>query len=82
MHETHLIEPVIKGISEHASKEGARSVTKVKLKVGNLVCVREDSFRETFAVLAKGTMLENAELELTFFPGSRVEVLSFDISEE
>ena len=79
MHETHLIEPVIKGISEHARKEGAGSVSKVRLKVGALTCVREDSFRETFGVLAKGTVLENAELEITFFPGSRVEVVSFDI---
>jgi hydrogenase nickel insertion protein HypA len=79
MHESHLIEPVIKGISEHAEKEGAKSVGKVRLKVGSLTCVKEDSFKETFAVLAKGTILENAELEITFFPGSRVEVVSFDI---
>jgi len=79
MHESHLIEPVIKGISEHAKKEGGHSVSKVRLKVGTLTCVREDSFRETFAVLAKGTILENAELEITSFPGSRVEVVSFDM---
>jgi len=79
MHESHLIEPVIKGISEHAKKEGAQSVSKVRLKVGDLTCVKEDSFRETFSVLSKGTILENAELEITFFPGSRIEVISFDM---
>jgi hydrogenase nickel incorporation protein HypA/HybF len=79
MHETHLIEPVIRGISEHAKKEGAKAVTKVHLKVGALLGTREESLQETFAVLTKGTILENAELELTFFPGSRVEVISFDI---
>lgn len=79
MHESHLIEPIIKGISEHAQKEGAKLVTKVRLKVGELTGVKEDSFRETFAILAKGTVLENAELELTFSPGSRIEVISFDI---
>lgn len=79
MHETHLIEPIIKGISQHAQKEGARSVTKVRLKIGELTGVKEDTFRETFLVLAKATMLENAELELTFFPGTRIEVISFDV---
>ena len=79
MHETHLIEPVIKGISEHAAKEGAKAVSKVRLKVGDLTCVKEESFRETFSVLAKGTILEKAELEISFFPGSRIEVVSFDV---
>ncbi len=79
MHETHLIEPVIKGISEHAKKEGAKSVSKVRLKIGEFTGVKEDSFKETFSVLAKGSMLENAEIELTFFPGSRIEVISFDV---
>ncbi|NQT32654.1 MAG: hydrogenase maturation nickel metallochaperone HypA [Candidatus Omnitrophica bacterium] len=81
MHETHLIQPVIDGISEHAKKEGAKAVNKVRLKIGNLTGVKEDSFRETFFVLAKGTILENAELEITPFPGTRVEVVSFDIDE-
>jgi hydrogenase nickel incorporation protein HypA/HybF len=79
MHETHLIEPIIKGIAEHAQKEGARRVTKVRLKVGALTGSKEDSFKETFAVLAKGTLLEGAELEITLFPGMIVQVLSFDL---
>ena len=79
MHETHLIEPILKGISEHAKKEGAKSVTKVRLKVGELTGVKESSFKETFTVLSKGTILEDADLELTFFPGTKIEVISFDI---
>lgn len=79
MHESHLIEPIIKGISEHAKKEGASLVTKVKLKVGELTGVKEESFRETFSMLAKGTVLENAELEITFFPGTIIQVISFDV---
>jgi hydrogenase nickel incorporation protein HypA/HybF len=79
MHETHLIEPIVKGISDHAKKEGASSVSKVRLKIGQLLGVKEDSFKETFKVLTKDTMLRGAELELTFFPGTRIEVLSFDV---
>lgn len=79
MHETHLIQPIIDGIAEHAKKEGAEAVSKVRLKVGTFTGAGETSFKETFLTLAKGTILEGAELELTFFPGSRVEVISFDI---
>ena len=79
MHESHLINPVIKGVSEHAKQEGAKKVTKLRLKIGQLTGVKKDSFKETFLVLAKGTILENAELELNFFPGTRIEVVSFDV---
>ena len=79
MHETHLIEPIIKGIAEHAQQQGAQSVVKVRLKIGILNGVKEKSFKETFAVLSKGTILEGAEFELTFFPGSHMQVLSFDV---
>ena len=79
MHETHMIEPVIKGILEHSKKESAKSVTKVHLKVGYLLGVKEESFKETFQMLSQGTLLEKAQLELTFFPGTRIEVISFDI---
>lgn len=79
MHESHLIEPVIKGISEHAAREGAKHVSKVRLKVGMLTGVKEDSFRQTFKILAKETVLENARLEITFFPGSSIQVISFDV---
>ncbi len=79
MHESHLIEPIIKGISEHAQKEGAKKVTKIKIKIGDLNCIKEESFKETFGVLAKGTILENAELDIILFPGSVVQVISFDV---
>jgi len=79
MHESHLIEPIIKGIAGHAKKENAKKVSKVRLKVGVLTGVKEDSFKETFRTLAVGTLLENAELEITFFQSSRIEVVSFDV---
>ena len=79
MHETHLIEPIIKGIAEHAKKEGAKAVTKICIKVGQLTGVKEESFKETFSVLSKNTLLENAKLEIIFFPGTIIQVISFDV---
>ena len=78
MHETHLINPIVKGISEHAKEQGAKRVSKIRLKIGEFTGIKEDSFRETFKTLAKGTMLEDADLEINFFLASRIEVVSFD----
>lgn len=79
MHETHLIKPIIEGIEAHAKKEGGKRVSTVRLKIGQFLGIKEDSFRETFAVLVQGTMLQDAQLELTSFPAYRIEVVSFDI---
>lgn len=79
MHETHIIKPIISGISEHAQKEGAKKVSRIHIKIGELKGIKEESFRETFKLLAEGTACEGAELELTFFPGTIVQVLSFDV---
>ncbi|HOW35004.1 MAG TPA: hydrogenase/urease maturation nickel metallochaperone HypA [Candidatus Omnitrophota bacterium] len=79
MHETHMIQPIIDGITEHAKKEGAKKVTKVVVKVGQYTGVMEGSFKETFSILAKGTMLEGAKIEVVMFPGWRVELVSFDV---
>lgn len=79
MHETHMIEPLIKGIEQHAREEGGKKVTNVKIKVGQLTGVKEESFKETFNVLARGTILEGTSLELVMFPGTIVQVISFDV---
>jgi len=80
MHETHGIESIIHGIAAHAQREGAQKVLKVRLRVGELTETKEKSFRTTFAGLVAGTLLQDAELELNFFPGSQmIEIVSFDI---
>ena len=79
MHEAHMIQPIIDGITRHAQKEGAKKVTKVVVKVGQYTGSLEGSFKETFRILAKGTMLEDARLEVVMFPGWNVQVISFDL---
>ncbi|NQT32443.1 MAG: hydrogenase maturation nickel metallochaperone HypA [Candidatus Omnitrophica bacterium] len=82
MHETHLVKPVVEGIQQHAKEEGATKVTNVTIKVGEMTGVKEDSFKETFNVLAKGTILEGAELNVVMFPGTIIQVLSFDVEND
>lgn len=82
MHETRMIKPVIQGVIQHAEREGAKEITKLRLKVGEMIGTNQESFTKTFKTLAEDTMLEDTELELTFFPGSGVEVVSFDVDQQ
>ena len=74
-----MIEQAIREMAYHAKKLGATAVTKVRLMVGSMTGFEEESFATTFSVLATDTLLDGAELEVSFYPGSRIEVLSFDI---
>jgi hydrogenase 3 maturation protease len=77
--QVQLIDAVIKGIVEHAGKEGARKVKSIRFKLGQFLGIKDDAFRETFTALAKGTMLEGASLEIVPFLSFRIDVVSFDI---
>jgi Zn finger protein HypA/HybF involved in hydrogenase expression len=79
MHEARLLAPVLKGIEEHARKEGAKAVRTVRLKIGQRLKLEEPLVRKEFISLTKGTVLEGARLELIYFPAYRIEVVSFDI---
>jgi hydrogenase nickel incorporation protein HypA/HybF len=80
MHETHLIQPIIRHVTAHARKEGAEKVVKVRLKIGELTGLKEAAFKQTFSLLTRGTILETADLEVSFFLGDTVELVSFDIA--
>jgi hydrogenase nickel incorporation protein HypA/HybF len=79
MHEARLLGPVIKGIEEHARREGAKQVKTVRLKIGQYLKTQEDEVPGAFKALVKGTILEGAKLEFIYFPAYRIEVVSFDI---
>lgn len=79
MHETHLIQPIIQGICKHMEAEGGSKVSQLRLKIGEFTGIKEDSFRETFQLLAKDTPLADAQLTINYFPAERIEVVSFDI---
>ena len=74
-----LVEPVVRGMAHHARRMGASTVMRVRLMVGMLTGFEEESFKNTFSTLAKGTLLEGAEVEVSFYPGKGIEILSFDI---
>lgn len=66
MHELSITRNIVAIVSERA--HGAK-VTKVTLEIGQLSAVVPDAIRFCFDVVAKGTVLEGARLDVVEVPG-------------
>ncbi|MDD4954797.1 MAG: hydrogenase maturation nickel metallochaperone HypA [Candidatus Omnitrophica bacterium] len=65
MHEYHLAESVLKSIQEKTKDmSGIKSITLIRLKIGDLKMVSKETFSETFKQVAKGTICENSKLDI------------------
>ena len=69
MHEYALIASVVDSIlQELGSRKAALKVREIALKVGALELHDEETFKQVFAVQAKGTPLEGASIKLVVVP--------------
>jgi hydrogenase nickel incorporation protein HypA/HybF len=68
MHEVSICESILDILKETAAKEGAKKVTSVRLRVGEMAGVLEDSLRFAFEVVTKDTLAEGARLDIENVP--------------
>lgn len=68
MHELSIASSVVEIASAHARRHGAGKVTRVTLRIGLLSCIHEHALRSGFSLVAEGTPLADAELELIAVP--------------
>jgi hydrogenase nickel incorporation protein HypA/HybF len=66
MHELGITQTIVAIVAEHA--KGAK-VQRVSLEIGKLSAIMPDSVRFCFDVCSKGTVLEEANLEIIEIPG-------------
>jgi hydrogenase nickel incorporation protein HypA/HybF len=64
MHETSLIKGLVQQINSIVKKEGASKVVRLTVQLGALSQISLDHFRDHFAMGSKGTIIENAQLEV------------------
>ena len=72
MHEYSLMERVIENITETIKLNGTKKneeVREIEMKIGALDIHSIESFKQAFSMLAKGTLMENAELKIEIDPG-------------
>lgn len=69
MHEMSLCESILGILEDHARGQGFRRVTGVWLEVGALAGVEPEALRFSFEVVTRGTLAEQARLEIIEVPG-------------
>ncbi|MBI5190194.1 MAG: hydrogenase maturation nickel metallochaperone HypA [Nitrospirae bacterium] len=68
MHEVSICESIIDILKQQAAARGKARVTLVRLKIGEMAGVVEDSMRFAFEVVSKDTLAEGAELVIDLVP--------------
>jgi hydrogenase nickel incorporation protein HypA/HybF len=66
MHEYHIVEDIVRRAAEAAAKNGTSRVTEVRLALGELSGLSEESVRFYFDEISRGTALEGARLSIKF----------------
>jgi len=64
MHEMSLAESVLHIIEDAAHEQGFARVRTVWLEIGQLACVEQESLRFGFDVVTRGSIAEQARLEI------------------
>ncbi|MDO8294719.1 MAG: hydrogenase maturation nickel metallochaperone HypA [Gallionella sp.] len=64
MHEMSLAESMLQIIEDAAQKQGFTRVRTVWLEIGQLACVEQESLRFGFDVVTRGSIAEQARLEI------------------
>ena len=69
MHEMSLAESVLQIIEDAARKQGFTRVRTVWLEIGQLACVEQESLRFAFDAVVRGSIAEQARLEIIEMAG-------------
>ncbi|AGK57346.1 hydrogenase nickel insertion protein HypA [Hyphomicrobium denitrificans 1NES1] len=64
MHEMAISESIVGILEEEARRQNFARVKKVRLEIGALVGIEQDALRFSFDVVTKGTLAEDAVLEI------------------
>jgi hydrogenase nickel incorporation protein HypA/HybF len=70
MHEMSLAESVREIVEDTARANGARRVSSVRLEIGRLAQVEVDAMRFAFEVVRRGSLAENARLDIVEVDGT------------
>lgn len=68
MHELGIMESALALVRHHAEDKQARRVSRVVFRIGALAGVEIESLRFAFDVVARGSVVEGAELEIELVP--------------
>ena len=70
MHELSIMKEVLEVALEYAEKNDAKKINKIGLSIGALATVVPEWAQMFFEYVAKGTVAENAKIEIETIPAS------------
>ena len=68
MHEFSIATQILESVLEFAEARPSEEVLKVRLEIGELMCVEAEQLRFCYDSIKTGTALENSCLEIAFAP--------------
>lgn len=77
MHELAAAQDVVRAALQAAEGQGARRITAIELKVGQLYAMEQ--LVDLIAIAAQGTIAEGVRVEVETVPGSAIQLASIDI---
>jgi hydrogenase nickel incorporation protein HypA/HybF len=68
MHEFSIATQILDSVLEFALARPSQQVLKVRLEIGEMMCVEAEQLRFCYDSIKKETALENSDLEIAFLP--------------
>ncbi len=66
MHELGYAQALLDAVLDLARENNAKRVTKIKLKIGELLLINPEQLKFCFSAVSRGTPAEGAEIEVEF----------------
>lgn len=80
MHELSMVRDIIQTVCERKKRfETAGNITRINLKLGKHAAVDPESLRSCFGLLAEGTELAGAVLEIEELPETSVDSIEVEV---
>ena len=79
MHEMGIVQSIMEILEQQAQIHNAKKIVRISLEFGALTAVQTEAIRFAFEVLSKGSVAENADLDITIIP---VTIYCIDCSRE
>lgn len=77
MHELGMVQSIVEKLLAQSKKEKMKKIKEVELTVGSNSGIKEEELKFCFSLLAKNTILENANLKIISGKTNLVEIVAF-----
>jgi len=82
MHDWHLANEILKTVLDYTIKNGLKNVSKIEIELGSILehgeYISSENLIHNFKLLAKKTIVKNAELKIEKIKGDKWKLVSIE----